>query len=70
LLARLVARLNDSRQSEPETATGARIEQLRKALFESRDAMRVMSNWVKKSDQAGHTWSVSMLDRSNAALNG
>lgn len=70
LLARLVALLNDSGQSEPETATVARIEQLRKALFESRDAMRVMSNWVKKSDPAGHSWAVRMVDRANAALNG
>ncbi|CAJ7122388.1 gp03 [Burkholderia pseudomallei] len=59
-----------SGQSEPETATVARIEQLRKALFESRDAMRVMSNWVKKSDPAGHSWAVRMVDRANAALNG
>ncbi|CAJ2725545.1 hypothetical protein [Burkholderia pseudomallei] len=70
LLARLVALLNDSGQSEPETATVARIEQLRKALFESRDAMRVMSNWAKKPDPAGHSWAVRMLDRANAALNG
>lgn len=70
LLARLVGLLNDSGQSEPETATVARIEQLRKALFESRDAMRVMSNWVKKSDPAGHSWAVRMVDRANAALNG
>lgn len=47
-----------------------RIERLRKALFESRDAMRVMSNWVKKSDPAGHAWGVHMVDRANAALNG
>lgn len=59
-----------SGQSEPETATVARIEQLRKALFESRDAMRVMSNWAKKPDPAGHSWAVRMLDRANAALNG
>ncbi|WP_369291944.1 hypothetical protein [Burkholderia pseudomallei] len=59
-----------SGQSEPETATVARIEQLRKALFESRDAMRVMSNWAKKSDPAGHSWAVRMVDRANAALNG
>ncbi|CAJ2900730.1 gp39 [Burkholderia pseudomallei] len=59
-----------SGQSEPETATVARIEKLRKALFESRDAMRVMSNWVKKSDPAGHSWAVRMVDRANAALNG
>lgn len=59
-----------SGQSEPETATVARIEQLRKALFESRDAMMVMSNWVKKSDPAGHSWAVRMVDRANAALNG
>ncbi|MGV4659102.1 hypothetical protein [Burkholderia pseudomallei] len=70
LLARLVALLNDSGQSEPETATVARIEQLRKALFESRYAMSVMSNWVKKSDPAGHSWAVRMVDRANAALNG
>ncbi|CPF47814.1 hypothetical protein [Burkholderia pseudomallei] len=67
---RLVAMLNDSGQSEPETATVARIEQLRKALFESRDAMRVMSNWAKKPDPAGHSWAVRMVDRANAALNG
>ncbi|CAJ5554847.1 gp03 [Burkholderia pseudomallei] len=59
-----------SGQSEPETATVARIEQLRKALFESRDAMRVMSNWAKKPDPAGHSWAVRMVDRANAALNG
>ncbi|CAJ3005192.1 Uncharacterised protein [Burkholderia pseudomallei] len=59
-----------SGQSEPETATVARIERLRKALFESRDAMRVMSNWAKKPDPAGHSWAVRMLDRANAALNG
>ncbi|MVZ85566.1 hypothetical protein GPZ74_16375 [Burkholderia pseudomallei] len=47
-----------------------RIEQLRKALFESRDAMRVMSNWAKKPDPAGHSWAVRMVDRANAALNG
>lgn len=47
-----------------------RIERLRKALFEARDAMRVMSNWVKKSDPAGHSWGVHMVDRANAALNG
>ncbi|VBK79079.1 hypothetical protein [Burkholderia pseudomallei] len=70
LLARLVALLNDSGQSEPETATVARIEQLRKALFESRDAMKVMSNWAKKPDPAGHSWAVRMVDRANAALNG
>lgn len=59
-----------SGQSEPETATVACIERLRKALFESRDAMRVMSNWAKKPDPAGHSWAVRMLDRANAALNG
>ncbi|VBP34724.1 Uncharacterised protein [Burkholderia pseudomallei] len=59
-----------SGQSEPETATVARIEQLRKALFESRDAMRVMSNWAKKPDPAGHSWAVRMVDRANVALNG
>lgn len=64
-----VTLLNNSGQSEPEAAT-ARIEQLRKALFESRDAMRVMSNWAKKPDPAGHSWAVRMLDRANAALNG
>ncbi|OMS81125.1 hypothetical protein AQ749_21350 [Burkholderia pseudomallei] len=32
--------------------------------------MRVMSNWVKKSDPAGHSWAVRMVDRANAALNG
>ncbi|MEB2554089.1 hypothetical protein [Burkholderia cenocepacia] len=57
-------------QGQPEPAAPARIEQLRKALFESRDAMHVMSNWVKKSDPAGHSWAVRMVDRANAALNG
>lgn len=47
-----------------------RIEALRKGLFEARDAMRVMSNWVKKSDPAGHSWAVRMMDRASAALNG
>jgi len=46
----------------------ARIEQLRKGLFEARDAMRVMSNWVKKSDPAGHSWAVHMVDRANTVL--
>lgn len=52
------------------SASLARIETLRKALFESRDAMRVMANWVKKSDPAGHSWGVRMVDRANAALSG
>ncbi|MBU9534738.1 hypothetical protein KTE49_30365, partial [Burkholderia multivorans] len=47
-----------------------RAEALRKGLFEARDAMRVMSNWVKKSDPAGHSWAVRMVDRANAVLNG
>lgn len=47
-----------------------RIEALRKGLFEARDAMRVMSNWVKKSDPAGHSWAVRMMDRASAVLNG
>lgn len=62
-----VALMNEFHQ-EPKTTV--RIERLRKALFESRDAMRVMSNWVKKSDPAGHSWAVRMVDRANAALNG
>lgn len=48
----------------------ARIEELRKGLFEARDAMRVMSNWVKQSDPAGHSWGVRMVDRANAVLSG
>ncbi|KGX12503.1 hypothetical protein X986_3898 [Burkholderia pseudomallei] len=48
----------------------ARIEALRKGLFEARDAMRVMSNWAKKSDPAGHSWAVRMMDRASAVLNG
>lgn len=47
-----------------------RIEALRKGLFEARDAMRVMSNWAKKPDPAGHSWAVRMVDRANAVLNG
>ena len=50
------------------SASPTRIETLRKALFESRDAMRVMANWVKKSDPAGHSWGARMVDRANAAL--
>jgi hypothetical protein len=46
-----------------------RIELLRKSLFEARDAMRIMSNWVKKSDPAGFIWAAHMVDRANAALN-
>lgn len=45
-----------------------RIEELRKALFEARDAMRVMSEWVQKSDPAGYSWAVRMVDRANAVL--
>jgi hypothetical protein len=45
-----------------------RIEVLRKTLFESRDAMRVMAGWMKKSDPAGYSWGVRMVDRANAAL--
>ncbi|WWQ12975.1 hypothetical protein PQ43W_29 [Ralstonia phage PQ43W] len=45
-----------------------RIEALRKGLFEARDAMRVMSNWVKTSDPAGHSWAVHMVDKANAVL--
>lgn len=55
-----------SAQQDEREAT--RIEQLRKALFEARDAMRVMSNWVKKSDPAGHSWAVHMVDRANNVL--
>ncbi|MDN8088719.1 hypothetical protein QZN29_02815 [Burkholderia multivorans] len=57
-------------QPEPHEDATARIERLRKALFEARDAMRVMANWVKKSDPAGHSWAVHMVDRANTALNG
>lgn len=32
--------------------------------------MRVMSNWAKKSDPAGHSWAVRMMDRASAVLNG
>ncbi|WP_446333614.1 hypothetical protein ACRHQP_00740 [Burkholderia pseudomallei] len=60
----------DARVGLTESAAVARIERLRKALFESRDAMRVMSNWAKKPDPAGHSWAVRMVDRANAALNG
>lgn len=63
--------MNKTLTAEERIAIQAdRIEGLRKALFEARDAMRVMSNWVKKSDPAGHSWSVHMVDRANAALNG
>ncbi|KVQ85526.1 hypothetical protein WK07_04310 [Burkholderia multivorans] len=58
--AKLIERLENAAQAEA----------LRKALFEARDAMRVMSNWVKKSDPAGHSWAVRMVDRANAVLNG
>jgi hypothetical protein len=57
-------------QPEPSEDATARIERLRKALLEARDAMRVMANWVKKSDPAGHAWGVHMVDQANAALNG
>jgi hypothetical protein len=56
------------REAQPDT-TGARIERLRKGLFEARDAMRVMSNWSKKSDPAGYGWAVRMVDRANGVLN-
>jgi flavin-dependent dehydrogenase len=46
-----------------------RIEELRKALFEARDCMTVMSGWVLKSDPAGFSWAVRMVDRANAVLN-
>lgn len=47
-----------------------RTEALRKGLFEASDAMRVMSNWAKKPDPAGHSWAVRMIDRAQAVLNG
>lgn len=57
-------------QSEPDALLRAfkRIEALRKGLFDARDAMRVMSNWVTKSDPAGHSWAVRMVDRANDVL--
>lgn len=55
---------------QPSKEVLTRVEQLRKALFESRDAMRVMANWVKKSDPAGYSWAVRMVDRANATLGG
>ncbi|NSX15006.1 hypothetical protein HTY52_13060 [Cupriavidus taiwanensis] len=66
----LVSRV-DSAAPAPSASPAAlteRIEQLRRALFESRDAMRVMANWVKKSDPAGHGWAVHMVGRANAVL--
>ncbi|MCA8263297.1 hypothetical protein QZM95_20115 [Burkholderia multivorans] len=47
-----------------------RTEALRKGLFEARDAMRVMSNWVKEIDPAGYSWGIHMVHRANAVLNG
>ncbi|CAJ0719412.1 hypothetical protein LMG6871_02846 [Ralstonia edaphis] len=54
----------------PAAPADARSEELRKGLFEARDAMRVMSNWVKQSDPAGHSWAVHMVDRANDVLSG
>jgi hypothetical protein len=67
------AALSAPQPSQPvedgETSSdAARIERLRKGLFEARDAMRVMSNWVKKSDPAGHSWAAQMVDRANDIL--
>ncbi|KVP59308.1 hypothetical protein WJ91_12590 [Burkholderia ubonensis] len=47
-----------------------RTEALRKGLFEARDAMRVMSNWVKELDPAGYSWGIHIVHRANAVLNG
>ncbi|MGA3803742.1 hypothetical protein ACI2T7_03565 [Ralstonia nicotianae] len=58
------------RAATTSSDANARIEELRKGLFEARDAMRVMANWVKKSDPAGHSWAVRMVDRSNDVLSG
>lgn len=72
LLSEMGERL-DAFESTPQPAQAdapVRIEALRKGLFEARDAMRVMSNWVKKSDPGGHSWAVRMVDRANAVLNG
>lgn len=54
----------------PTESSAARGEELRRGLFEARDAMRVMSNWVKQSDPAGHSWAVHMIDRANDVLSG
>lgn len=59
-----------TRASAATASPDARIEELRKSLFEARDAMRVMSNWVKQSDPAGYSWGVRMVDRANAVLSG
>ncbi|CAJ0804981.1 hypothetical protein LMG18090_04714 [Ralstonia mannitolilytica] len=66
----LVGYHNLTRASAATASPDARIEELRKGLFEARDAMRVMANWVKLSDPAGHSWAVRMVDRANAVLSG
>ena len=66
-IAQLLTRA--SAATEPQ-GLSERVEELRKALFESRDAMRVMSNWVKKTDPAGHRWAVHMVDMANNVLAG
>jgi hypothetical protein len=69
-IALLEAARATAEQPEPDALLRAfkRIEALRKGLFEARDAMRVMSNWVTKSDPAGHSWAVRMVDRANDVL--
>ncbi len=61
--------LLDSQQPAQADAP-VRTEALRKGLFEARDAMRVMSNWVKEIDPAGYSWGIHMVHRANAVLNG
>ncbi|TXD58900.1 hypothetical protein FUT88_13590 [Ralstonia sp. TCR112] len=65
-----IALLESILASDATASPDARIEELRKGLFEARDAMRVMSNWAKQSDPAGHSWGVRMVDRANAVLSG
>ncbi|KGS75376.1 gp42 domain protein [Burkholderia pseudomallei MSHR7334] len=67
-LGDVIAILTTPQPAQPDAPV--RTEALRKGLFEARDAMRVMSNWAKKSDPAGHSWAVRMMDRASAVLNG
>lgn len=68
----LVDLVNDAiRLSEqPKSLKSYRVAQLRKALIEARDAMRVMADWVKNSDPSSHTWGTQMVERASAVLKG
>lgn len=61
--------LDEIYREEGRAKAAARIEELRKGLFEARDVIYTLSNVIRVSDPACHSWAVRMLDRANSVLN-